>query len=181
MKKRFFAEIALILVLAVSNLGLAIYVQRYVQKENIAQLQLFFFYSPECPNCKASKPIMVELMKELVKKHVTVRPLNVLEEVTWDLPSRLVAQKVQRALGVDFIPLPTAVVWKPGRFLYTFVGRDSIPKLADFFVKNAGIGNITAKLDIQNMPKEECLACHKERKLPPPSTYNCTYCCHKTK
>jgi len=151
----------------------------YTRNAEIAKIEVFYYYSPDCPNCSSVRPFVDELKGELAKKKIKFVELNVKEPFSWNPIYRLLAEKIVAALKTDFIPIPTASVRFRGRFR-TAIGKEEVLHLNDFFHQYAGTRLLTAKLNEQAFKIEDCLACHKARNLPPPSTLNCTFCCHRS-
>lgn len=174
-KKVFFETVAFLII---SSLALAYTV--YAHGNTLSKIKVFYYYSPDCPNCKAAKPFIDSLKPELSKKNIRFIDLNIKKPESWNPTYRWLAEKIVATLKTNFLPIPTASVWYRGRF-YTFVGKDEVLSMNDFFHQKAGTKLISAKLKEQQFQIEKCLGCHEERKIPPPSTYNCTFCCHREK
>lgn len=172
MKRKILGEIAVFLSLTVFTM-LAII---YTLDNRAAEMQLFYFYSPECPNCKAVKLFVESLLPELEKKRIVFAEIDVTKN---DNPIyRMLAEKIAEKIGTNFIPIPTAVVRYEGRF-HTFIGKEEVLALSDFFRLRAGTKALAAKLKEEPFDKETCISCHKSRNIPLPSTFNCTFCCHR--
>ncbi len=141
-------------------------------------MEIFYFFSPDCPNCKAVKPIIDSLRPEMGRKKIKFVELNVKESNTWNGVYKYFAQKLSQKMGTDFLPIPTAVIWRSGRF-YTFVGMKSVPELNDYLHLWAGTKRVTATLKKLSFNLKDCISCHTSRNLALPSTYNCSFCCHR--
>ncbi len=149
----------------------------YLTNKAAAKIEIFYFFSPDCPNCKAAKPIMDSLKPEIESRKIKLVELNVKESNNWSPIYTYLAQRISRAMNADFLPIPTAVVRQSGRF-YTFIGKESIPDLNDFLHRWARTKRVTASLKKQSFNLKDCISCHTSRNLALPSTYNCSYCCH---
>ncbi|NCO84433.1 MAG: hypothetical protein COS28_01020 [Nitrospirae bacterium CG02_land_8_20_14_3_00_44_33] len=175
MKKKLFLEAIFLTIIGISLVAFNV----YRQNRAASKMEIFYFYSPECPNCKEVKPFIESLRDELKKKKTKFVELNVKEHEGWNPIYKFLAQKISQKINTDFIPLPTATVRHRERF-YTFIGKDEIINhLNDFLLSHAGIKKITARLNKQSLNVAECISCHTARNLPPPSTLNCTFCCHR--
>jgi thiol-disulfide isomerase/thioredoxin len=152
----------------------------YTRNAEIAKMEVYYYYSPDCPNCQSVRPFVDELKEELTKKKIKFVELNVKETHLWNPIYRWLAQKIISTIKTDFIPIPTAAVRFRGRF-HTAFGKEEVLYLNDFFHQYAGTRLLTAKLNKLSFSMSECLDCHKARKIPPPSTFNCTFCCHRSK
>lgn len=142
MKKRLLLEAISLLILTAIIVVFAI----YTQNKTASQMEVFYFYSPDCPNCKAVKPFIESLKDELKKKKTKFVELNIKEHDRWNPLYKILAGKISQKLKTDFIPLPTAVVRHRGRF-FTFIGKDDVLNLNDFFHLHAGTKRLAAKLD----------------------------------
>ncbi len=56
--KRFYIEAACLFIVGV----LIVYSAGYLQDRAAEKMEIYYFFSPDCPNCKAAKPFIDELM-----------------------------------------------------------------------------------------------------------------------
>jgi len=177
MKNRLIFEILFLSIFS----ALIILFNEYLQNRAASKMEIFYFYSPDCLNCKEIKPFIESLKDELQKKNARFVELNVKEYDRWSPLYRILSEKIVQKLNTNFLPIPTTSVRQRGRF-YTFIGKDEIINhLNDFLYDRGRIKRISAKLERQEFKIQGCLSCHRSKNIPFPSTFNCTFCCHRVK
>jgi len=174
--RRFFIEAFVLLSLGVVIISLNV----LLRDQAASNMKIYYFYSPDCPNCKALIPFFKELAPELDKKKIAFVPVSIKNAEKWTDVQKFLALRLMQKMGIDYIPIPTATVWHNGKF-FTMVGKDEILGLSGFLHVRAGTKLVKAKLNNERFKVEDCVSCHEARKIPLPSTYNCTYCCHRSK
>ncbi len=172
--RRFYIEAMVLFVAGV----MIVYSSIYLRDLDASTMEIYYFFSPDCPNCNEVQPFINELRPELLKKKVRFIPLNTKDSENWDAIYKYLAFKISEKLGTDYLPTPTAIIRFKGRF-YTLIGKNEVLQMNDFLHLRAGTRLVKAALRDQKFRIEECIGCHEARNLPPPSAYNCTFCCHR--
>ncbi len=136
--------------------------------EKKAEVKVFFYFSPNCPNCAKIEPYMYFIKSKV--KQVDFDFCDISNSSTCTNESLWVARHI------GLIGVPTAV------FMYknnvtVLVGWRDVGKLGSYFAR-AGIGVPDISYGNESYNVQECIECHNEKGISPPSTYNCTYCCH---
>lgn len=128
--------------------------------------KVFFYYIPKCPSCEKIKPYM-NLMREEV------------EDVDFDFCD--VSKFSECSNESQEIVDENELLGTPTVFLIynntitSFVGWREVSKLG-YRLNELGID--TPDVIFNESHDLQCIVCHEQRNLPPPSTYTCTYCCH---
>jgi len=139
-------------------------------ESEVSELRIYYYYHPKCPNCQAVEPLIEFLMKN---SSLDFDVCNVQFFSNCTNESKALAFAVKEKTG--FFGTPTAVV-EVGKNYTVFVGKYQIMDMVRF------VGNFSDLPDVRlnetSYSVEECLSCHEERGLDPPSTYTCSYCCH---
>ncbi len=135
------------------------------------EVKIYYFYSPTCPNCREVEPFISYLKNSTDVSFVVC---NVKNFDSCSDESKSVAKSVYKKLG--FFGVPTAVVEVKGNRT-VFVGKYEVLRLSEFLER---MGYKVERIEIKEKKYDvsECLNCHRERKIPPPSTFTCSYCCH---
>jgi thiol-disulfide isomerase/thioredoxin len=131
-------------------------------------LKVYFYYSPNCPSCQQVMPYMNLLSSEV--KEVKFDFCNVKSVENCSIGSIAILNAVKLKY------IPTAVV-RAGESVYVLVGSDEVLRLSELLEEH-GIAAPDAVYKNTTYNVEECIACHEKMKIPPPSRYRCTYCCH---
>jgi len=133
------------------------------------EIKVYFYYSPKCPACRMVKPYM-NLLKEKVKD-VKFDFCNVYDLKNCSNESIAVAHKY------PFMYIPTVIVIA-GNDVTKLTGSYEVLRLGKILESH---GIKTPKIVFENISYsvDECISCHEERNIPPPSNFSCSYCCHK--
>lgn len=131
-------------------------------------VKVFFYFSPTCPSCIKIKPYM-DLMRREVKD-VNFDFCNVSNFKACTNESKWLAKHI-RLMGV-----PTAVLMY-GSNVTVLVGWKDVGKLGDY-LQEFGIATPSIVYGNESYDVQDCIKCHNQKGLAPPSTYNCTHCCH---
>jgi thiol-disulfide isomerase/thioredoxin len=130
-------------------------------------LKVFFYFLPGCPSCEKIKPYM-NLMREEVKE-VEFDFCDVS-----DFPA--CSKESIEAIDNNLKGAPTVLLIN-GENITVLLGWEEISRLGDSLNK-LGIETPTVIYKNETYHVQDCVACHYQRSIPPPSTYTCTYCCH---
>ncbi len=139
--------------------------------ENSKEIKVYFFYSPKCPACRMVKPYM-KLLREKVKG-VHFDFCNVNDPKNCSRNSIMVAHMYP----FEYIPTVILIV---GNNVTKLTGSYEVLKLGkileSYGIKTPEVvfGNVSYSVD-------ECIRCHEERHIPPPSNFTCSHCCHKAR
>ncbi len=166
-----------ILVLSFIGIALVAGMLAYYFLWHERQVDLVYFYDPRCPNCRAVEPYISLLEKELKKKDIHFERCSVPDVDTCSVKARFILYTIYPKGNIR---IPTVGV-KHSKNISVFIGRLDVIKVGSYLNKNFGVPEVKAQLQDVNYPVEECLKCHQERNIKPPSTYTCTYCCHNAK
>ncbi len=131
---------------------------------------VYYFYHPRCPNCQAVEPLINYLVNS---SNIEFDICNVQFFSNCTNESRALALAVKDKTG--FFGTPTAVV-KVGQNYTVFIGKFEVMEMVKFLGNYSELPEV--KLNESTYSIKECLDCHEERGLDPPSTYTCSYCCH---
>ncbi len=134
------------------------------------RVEVYFYYSPYCPHCRAVEPYM-KLLKEKLGDEVEFYFCNVND------PRNCSKKAIDVARRYPFEWIPTVIVFADGK-VYRLTGTDQVLRLGDI-LKEYGINPPPAKLGKESFSVEYCIRCHEERGLPPPSNFTCDRCCHR--
>ncbi len=133
-------------------------------------IKVYYFYHPRCPNCQAVEPMIDYLLNNT---DIDFDMCNVEYFSNCSNISKQLALSIKEKTG--FFGTPTAVVQENDTFR-VFIGKYQVMDMVGYLKNYTYIPEIPLKNT--NMSVEECLRCHEERKLKPPSTMTCSYCCH---
>ncbi len=133
------------------------------------KMQVFFYYETGCPNCKMIEPYMKFLKKEYGKE-IDFHFCN------WD--NRTKWSNIERKVFSETNPYGfPAVVVINGKEKKVYIGWYAIGENFTAYLNRQGY-KVKAFYNKTSYNVAECLNCHAEKHIPPPSKYNCTYCCH---
>ncbi len=138
--------------------------------ERQIKLRVYYFYHPECPNCQAVEPLIDYLLNST---NISFDVCNVEYFSNCSNMSKQLAFSVKEKTG--FFGTPTAVVQENKTFR-VFIGKYQVVEMVNYLRNFTYIPDIPLKNT--SMSVEQCLSCHEERNLKPPSTMTCSYCCH---
>ncbi len=134
------------------------------------QIQVFFYYETGCPNCRKIEPYMELLRKELGDK-IDFHFCN------WDNHTRW--SSLERKVYAETNPYGfPAVVVINGNEKKVFIGWWAIGENFTKYLEEHGYRPPKVFYRNSSYSAAECLNCHARKNIPPPSKYNCTYCCH---
>ncbi len=156
-------------------IGSAIFLSSCINQGNAGikngEIRIYYFYNPACPNCKVVEPYIHYLINNT---NVTFELCNVKNFENCSNTSKSIAKSIYKEKG--YFGVPTAVAYENGNYTI-FIGWKNVLKLTEFLEKR---GYEIRKVEINKTAYnlKECIECHKKRNLLPPSTFNCTYCCH---
>lgn len=139
--------------------------------------QVFFYYIPGCPSCETVKPYMF-LMKEEVSE-VEFEFCNVLYSSSSNSSTSICSKESLKLFEENNISVIPVVVLINGDEKTILTGWKEVGALGKE-LKKLGINTPELVYNQQNYSVDDCVSCHEERNLQPPSTYSCTYCCHST-
>jgi thiol-disulfide isomerase/thioredoxin len=130
-------------------------------------IEAYYFFSPRCPYCVIVKPYVEELAK---MDEVDFDFCNVAE--AWNCSN----ESIKVADEINLVGIPTVVV--KTNETKVFVGYKEVLDLGSFLRE---FGLKTPEVVYQNVSYDvqECIECHESEGRKPPSTFNCTYCCHE--
>jgi thiol-disulfide isomerase/thioredoxin len=131
-------------------------------------VKIYFYYSPNCFACQQVKPYMNLLSSELKEAKFDICNVKDIENCSMSSLAIMKMAKLQY--------IPTAVV-KADDEISILVGSDEVLRLGELLEKY-GIETPNAVYKNVSYDVEYCISCHKEKGIPPPSKYSCTYCCH---
>ncbi len=136
-------------------------------------VEIYYYYDPECPNCRAVEPYM-----EFLSSHVKA------EFDFCDLTKPETCSNMSKSLFVHAIKslnispaVPMAII-KSGNDAKVLLGRNKIPQLDRVLSEEYGIPSPVFKFGDMEYRLNDCIQCHKARNLPIPSKYECSSCCH---
>ena len=140
----------------------------YIHNSSSDNPKVFFYYIPKCPSCEKIKPYM-NLMREEV------------EDVDFDFCdvskfSECSNESLKVVEKNDLLGTPTVFLIYDNTTT-SFVGWKEVSKLG-YRLNELGIDTPDVIFRNETHDLQECIVCHEQRNLPPPSTYTCTYCCH---
>ncbi len=149
-------------------IGLALLVAACVQHAN-EKVSVYFYYSPTCPWCKMVMPYV----QQLNESGVDIIFCNVAKLNNCSNEAKKVAKEA-KLRGV-----PTAVAVNETGIVKVFVGAYEVAELGEF-LKEYGY-KVTTNYEVRglNYTVKDCIECHAKKRLPPPSTYTCSSCCHQ--
>jgi len=142
-------------------------------KPNIKTIKVFYYHSPTCPSCTKVKPYMDELKKceGIEFDFCDVTNFNSCSEDSQQLIKNV------NPIGVPFVVVQ---VKEDDEVMdqKTYVGWKNITEVGDYLAKlGIQIPKICLAGDCRSI--QECVNCHNQRGLAPPSTFSCSYCCHR--
>jgi len=139
---------------------------------------VFFYYIPGCPSCETVKPYLF-LMKDEVRE-VEFEFCNVLNHSSSSstVPSNCSKESLI-LLEENSISVIPVVILVNGNEKTILTGWKEVGTLGKE-LKKLGIDTPNVVYNQQNYNIDDCLSCHEDRNLQPPSTYSCTYCCHSS-
>ena len=140
-----------------------------VPRVQVSEFSIFYYYHPLCPNCQKIKPYM-----ELMENVTDIDACNV-GNLSACSPEALEMLKLLRSQG-KFLGVPTVAVLE-GSNVTLLIGWKQALKLGEI-VEAHGITPPPVTYNNSTYTVQECVDCHSARGLRPPSTFNCTYCCH---
>lgn len=143
-------------------------IQEHNSTLNKENPKVYFYYIPKCPSCEKIKPYM-NLMREEVR-NVDFDFCDVSRFSECSNESIMVAD-TNELVGTPTVFLIHNNTTTP------LVGWKEVSKLG-FRLNELGIDTPDVIYRNETHDLQECIICHEERNLPPPSTYTCTYCCH---
>ena len=130
---------------------------------------IYFYYSTNCPWCKLVKPYM-ELLKSKVND-IKFEFCNVKDFKNCSSDARELAEKVKLRY------IPTVIVKDSNLTILT--GAYEVLKVGKILRSYGYDVPVNFTINGLNYSVEDCVRCHANMSLAP-STYNCSYCCHKT-
>jgi hypothetical protein len=141
------------------------------EKMQVSQMQfsIFYYYHPLCPNCQKIEPYM-----NLMKNVTEIDACNV-GNISACSPESIAVLKFLKNQG-KFLGVPTIAVLE-GSNITLLIGWKQALKLGEI-VESHGITPPPVTYNNTTYTVQECVDCHSSRGLKPPSTFNCTYCCH---
>ncbi len=132
------------------------------------KIEVFFYYSPNCPACRMVEPYM-NLLKEKVRD-VRFYFCNVNDLKNCSKESIAVARMYR------FRYIPTVIVLAGN--VTELTGCYEVLRLGEI-LESYGIKTPNVVFENVSYSVEECIKCHEEKRIPPPSSFNCSYCCHR--
>ena len=142
----------------------------HLQPQQKQKIQVFFFYSPYCPHCQEVKPYM-RLLREKLGREVEFHFCNVAK---WNCSP----ESLEIAKKYPFEWIPTVIVIANGK-VYKLTGTTQVLKLGEI-LKKYGINPPPVVFENKTYSVEECIGCHEERNIPPPTNFTCDHCCHRS-
>jgi thiol-disulfide isomerase/thioredoxin len=133
-----------------------------------AEAKVFFYFSPTCPSCVKIKPYMDLMRGEVEEVNFDFCNVSNFKACTNE------SQWVAKHIGLMGVP---TVVLMYGNNVTVLVGWRNVAKLGNY-LQEIGIDTPDVVYGSKNYDVQDCIKCHEERGIAPPSTYNCTYCCH---
>ncbi len=144
--------------------------QKVQPTQNTKTVKVFFYYETGCPNCRMIEPYMKLLKKELGSE-VDFHFCN------WDNHTKWSALEKKVYSETNPYGFPAVVVIHNGN-KSVFIGWYEIGENFTKYLEKLGYPCPKVFYNRTSYSATECLNCHAKRHIPPPSTYNCTYCCH---
>lgn len=132
------------------------------------EIRVYFYYSPKCPACRMVKPYM-NLLKEKVEG-VKFDFCNVNDLKNCSNDSIAVAHRY------PFMYIPTVIVIAEN--ITKLTGSYEVLKLGKI-LESYGIKTPEVVFENVSYSVDECIKCHEERNIPPPSNFTCDHCCHR--
>ncbi len=132
-------------------------------------LDVYYFYHPKCPNCIATAPYISYLEE---KYNLDIRQIDV---------SKVSNRELVEVWNITAVPTLIIITSRgDSSEEYRYVGRIDVPKAEPLIARLMGMPapEKPYNINISELDPMQCLACHAQRQLPPPSTYSCTACCH---
>ena len=162
----------LLVLLAVSALVLGCVSQQQAPNASSVtqKTQVFFYYETGCPNCRMIEPYMKLLKKEFGDK-IDFHFCNWDNHTKWSVVEKKVYEETNP------YGFPAVVVIHDGE-KKVFIGWYEIGENFTKYLEGLGYKPPKAFYNRTTYSAAECLNCHVKRHIPPPSKYNCTYCCH---
>ncbi len=130
--------------------------------------KVYFYYLPKCPSCEKIKPYMEKMRQEVVGAEFEF--CDVSNYTTCSNKSLNVAN------NSDLEGMPTVILIE-GNNTTVMLGWKEVGNLSQN-LRELGVESPNVTYRYQTYEIADCINCHEQRNLPPPSTYNCTYCCH---
>lgn len=130
--------------------------------------KVYFYYLPKCPSCEKIKPYM-----EKMKQEVTGAQFDFCDVSNYSACSN---KSLNVADNNDLEGMPT-VILVHGNNTTVMLGWKKVGNLSQN-LRELGVESPNVTYKYRTYEIEDCINCHEQRDLPPPSTYNCTYCCH---
>lgn len=134
------------------------------------ELSIYFYYYPDCPWCRMVKPYIELLDNEtdLYFEFCNTKHINNCSDEAVNVSKKI------KLRGV-----PTLVVKNSTSIIHVYVGAYEVAGVGEF-LKSRGY-DVTTNFTVKglNYSAKDCIECHAENRLPPPSTYTCSACCHE--
>ncbi|MFP3909681.1 MAG: thioredoxin family protein [Archaeoglobaceae archaeon] len=130
--------------------------------------EVYFYYLPKCPSCEKIKPYMEKMRQEVVDAQFEFCDVSNYTSCS--------NKSLNVANNSDLKGMPT-VILVHGRNTTIMLGWKEVGNLSQS-LRDLGIESPNVTYRYRTYEIEDCVNCHNQRDLPPPSTYNCTYCCH---
>ncbi len=160
-----------LLILVALTIVIAGCAQKNVEKNlNLNKPQVFFYYETGCPNCKMIEPY-IKLLKKEYRDKVDFHLCNWDNHTNWSA----LEKKVYSETNPYGFP---ALVFINKNEKKVFIGWYAIGENFTSYLRKMGYNPPKAFYNKTSYNAAECLNCHAKRHIPPPSKYNCTYCCH---
>lgn len=132
--------------------------------------KVYFYYLPKCPSCEKIKPYM-----EKMKQEVTGAQFDFCDVSNY---SSCTNRSLNVANSSDLKGMPTVILVN-GNNTTIMLGWKEVGNLSQN-LRELGVESPNVTYRYRTYEVEDCIKCHNQRDLPPPSTYTCTQCCHST-
>jgi thiol-disulfide isomerase/thioredoxin len=152
----------LLILLSITLVGCA----EKLEKSEEKAITVYFYYRPDCPACQKVKPYM--------------NMISQTEGVGFDFCNLAImncsSDSINILRKVELRYIPSAVV-KVQNKMHILVGTNDVLKLGELLEE---YGARTPEVMYKNASYSivECIRCHEEENIAPPTTFSCTPCCH---
>ncbi|HID43754.1 MAG TPA: hypothetical protein EYP30_08305 [Archaeoglobaceae archaeon] len=130
--------------------------------------KVFFYYIPKCPSCEKIKPYMNLMREEVEGVEFDFCDITRFSECSNESLEIMTSSELVGTPTVFLIYSNTTVV---------LIGWKNVAKLG-YRLNELGIDTPDVVYRNESHDLQECITCHEQKNLPPPTTYTCTYCCH---